>query len=155
MRYQRLHGGLAAQRAAVVQKWHRNQVVTEDKTLSAHERQHACHLPLVVTGCEVQALVSENFLDDRFPTPAVEVGPFGAGVHARIPLGPRPVKGFHARRRRAGSSIVYGEVVGGHGPGEVQPLCPAGGRDKRPWADTWRPLAPLVLAAICRGDATV
>src|SRR5882672_7472470 len=51
-----------------------------------HERQHACHLPLIVAGREVQAFVSEDLLDDRLPAPPVKVRPSSAGLYTRVPL---------------------------------------------------------------------
>ena len=76
--------------ATVVQEGHRHQVVSEQQTLDPHQRKHPGERAVGESGREVEALMSEDLLDHRFPAQPMKVGKAGLQGGELIP----PVRGF-------------------------------------------------------------
>ena len=75
-----------AERAAVIEEWHRHEVVTEERAAHPHEWQHTLPRPVLIGSDAVQAFVAQYVGHDLTPPHDVTERGVGRALHERVPL---------------------------------------------------------------------
>src|SRR6478736_6511558 len=99
---------MATQRTTVVQKRHRNQVMSEQGASHSHQWKYTSQAAVITASREINALVRENALHHRAPAKAMKVCETNLRAGEQIPLWRRSAK-LRNGDRHAAPSVTGGD----------------------------------------------